>query len=84
MYVFLHANDVHACYNAVELFEVFMIKQVYFVVKFTFLFSSLAKIALSEHNNQFVSEYSPKFPIFPQNIPGGNLPLSKFPGILHP
>ena len=24
-----------------------------------------------------------KFPKFP-NIPGGNLPLSKFPGILHP
>ena len=34
-----------ACYNAVELFEVFMIKQVYFVVNFTFLFSSLANTA---------------------------------------
>ena len=27
-----------------------------------------------------VSEYFPKIP----NIPSGNLPLSKFPGILHP
>ena len=43
--IFLHTNDVHACYNAVELFEVFMIKQVYFVVNFTFLFSSLANTA---------------------------------------
>ena len=43
--IFLHTNDVHACYNAVELFEVSMIKQVYFVVNFTFLFSSLANTA---------------------------------------
>ena len=107
--VFLHANDEHACYNAVELFEVFMTKHIYFVIKFTFLFSSSANIARLEHNNQccdnvkhpyhllisshqIISKF-PKFPNIPQNsqyshkipnIPGGNLPLSKFPGILHP
>ena len=50
---FLHTNDVHACYIAVEVFEVFMTKLVYFAVNFTFLFSSLAIIALLEHNNQY-------------------------------
>ena len=34
---------------AALLFEVLMVKQVYFVVNFTFLFSSLAIIALLEH-----------------------------------
>ena len=87
--VFLHTNDVHACFNAVESFEVFLI--ILLFNNFTFLFSSLAIIALLEHNNQCcdnvthiiiylnhfaqqnyfkipkVSEYSPKFPIFPQN-----------------
>ena len=51
--VFLHTNDVHICYNAVEVFEVFMIKKrVYFVVNFAFLLSSLPIIALLEHHYQ--------------------------------
>ena len=37
VYLFFCTNDVHACYNVVKLFEVFMIKQLYFV-NFVFLF----------------------------------------------
>ena len=54
-------------------------------------YTPLSFTQISSHNKIILK--FPKFPNIPQNsqyshkipnIPGGNLPLSKFPGILHP